>query len=400
MNKFFLFASDARSYLDLVNVVKELERRKEKYFFLYNSNPYVLDPKTGLDKYNYDTNIENSENSIFIPNLGFELPFKPDVVLLTRENWVPEKSLVLDFKQIGSSVCCIENSNWFYNHIKTRLELLSRMTFPSNLIDRHFDHSEWEFDTKKLAGWANYKTEIVGNPKFDNIFNGIDVDYIIDKYKLNKNKKNILVYGSMENEMRTNLFKEMNHMKNNLSNDFEILYRPHPSEFQKFQNDFYPKFSIDGIKVIDNDMDVKSVSYFSDIHISNFQGVTYNSLMYNKKLVIHKDNFGVRDELNIDIFKEKEFPFWSNIFNINSWEKFKDLIDLSLLEEFIKRYDSWWKDISNSLDVYDKNLDWSLDINPSENNNKLLKYFDDFNDQNASNRIVNSMNKMTGVIND
>ena len=397
MNKFFIFASDARSYLDLINVVKVLKKNNEKYFFLYNKSPINLNPKTDLDKYNYDTNVNDFSTKISIPNIGFELPFKPDIVLITRENWFPEKALIFDFKQIGSLVCCIENSNWLYYTIKARLELLSRMTFPSNLIDIHFDNSEWDFQTKKLAGWVNYKTKIVGNPKFDDVFKNIDVDYIKDKYDLNDNKKNILVYGSMENQMRGNIFKELEYMRTNLSNDFEILYRPHPAEFDKFSNDFYPKFRIDDIKIINDDMDVKSVSYYTDIHVSMFQGVAYNSLIYNKKLVIHKDNFGVRDELNIEIFKDKEFLFWGNIFNIKSWNEFKDFIDLSLLEDFTKRYDVWWKNILNSLDVYDRNLEWSLDTKPSKNNNELLKYFDNFNDQNASNRIVNIMNKMIGV---
>ena len=101
----------------------------------------------------------------------------------------------------------------------------------------------------------------------------------------------------------------VNYLKNNLSNDFEILYRPHPSEFEKFSNDFYPNFYIDGIKVIDNDLDVKSIAYLSDFHISMFQGVTHYSLAFNKKLIIPKNNFGVKNEMNMDLFKEKEFSF-------------------------------------------------------------------------------------------
>ena len=51
---------------------------------------------------------------------------------------------------------------------------------------------------------------------------------------------------------------------------------------------------------------------------------------------------------------------------------FKKIIDLDLLEQFIVRYDKWWNDISNSLDIYDRNFNWSLDSKPSENNSKLL----------------------------
>jgi len=79
VSKYFVFASDARSYLDLVNVVKELQNKNEEYFFLYNLNPFTVDPKTNLNAYNYDTNIQQSDKNkpIVIPTLGFELPFRP-----------------------------------------------------------------------------------------------------------------------------------------------------------------------------------------------------------------------------------------------------------------------------------------------------------------------------------
>ena len=399
MNKYFIFASDARSYLELINVVRELKNQNQQYFFLYNLNPKTLAPHAELDKFNYDTNITEKSDLIKIPNLGFDLHFKPDIVLMTRESWSPEKELIVNFKMLGSLVCCLENSNsWFYNNIKTRLEILSRMRFPSNIIDKHFDHSEWLFDTKKLAGWVNFKSDIVGIPKFDDIYENIDIDYVVDKYNLNVNKKNVLVFGSLEKQMRPNILSEVRYIKNNLSNDFEILYRPHPQEFNKYKEDFYPKFCIDDIKVIDNDLDVKSIAYLSDFHLSMFQGVTHYSLMFDKKVIIPRDNFGVKTEMDIDIFKEKEFEFWSGVFNIKSWDEFKKIIDLDLLEQFIIRYDKWWNDISNSLDIYDRNLNWTLDNKPSENNSKLLKYFDDFNDQKASVRLVDKMKTMVGVI--
>lgn len=397
VNKYFIFASDARSYLELINVVVELKNQNKEYFFLYNENSVTLSPHSELDKFNYDTNITEKSDLVKIQNLGFDLHFKPDVVLMTRENWYPEKDLIIHFKMIGSLVCCLENSNWFYNHIKTRLEILSRMSFPTNLIDKHFDHCQWSLDTKKLSGWYNFKSEIVGTPKFDNIFQDIDVDYVIDKYNLNVNKKHILVFGSPEHDLRPNLLGELNYMKNNLNKDFEILYRPHPMEYQKFNEDFYPNFCIKGVKVIDMDIDVKPIAYFSDFHISNFQGVTYHTLINNKKLVIPKDNFGVKNEMNIDIFKEKEFPFWANIFKISSWEKFKNLVDMELLEQFINRYDKWWDDVSSKVDLYERDLKWSLNTKASEYNGELLKYFDDFNDQKASFRLIEKIEKMTDV---
>ena len=167
MNKYFIFASDERSYLDLKNVVLELKNRNLPYFFLYNDLSDKLSPQSSLGYFKYDTNISSSDSVYSSQILGFELPFKPTVLLITCEKWEPEKSILLEFKQQGCFIGCIENSSWLHNNIKTKLELTSRKTFPSNCIDVFFDHSKWCLETKKEAGWWNQKSIITGNPKFD-----------------------------------------------------------------------------------------------------------------------------------------------------------------------------------------------------------------------------------------
>ena len=62
-----------------------------------------------------------------------------------------------------------------------------------------------------------------------------------------------MVFGSLEKQMRPNILSEIRYIKDNISDDFEILYRPHPQEFDKYKEDFYPKFCIDNVKVIDNE---------------------------------------------------------------------------------------------------------------------------------------------------
>ena len=32
-----------------------------------------------------------------------------------------------------------------------------------------FEHSSWSLETKKVCGWYDFKSKIVGNPKYDNI---------------------------------------------------------------------------------------------------------------------------------------------------------------------------------------------------------------------------------------
>ena len=169
MNKYLIVASDERSYLDLKNVVLELKNRNLPYFFLYNNSNIKLYPHISLDNFKYDTNIEFTDKKYPSKTLGFDLPFKPNVLLITCENWEPEKNIVWEFKQLGCFIGCIENASWIHNQIKTKLELASRKTFPSNCIDVFFDHSKWCLETKTQAGWWNQKSIVTGNPRYDNM---------------------------------------------------------------------------------------------------------------------------------------------------------------------------------------------------------------------------------------
>ena len=126
MNKYLIVASDERSYLDLKNVVLELKKRKLPYFFLYNNSSSKLYTQHSLQSFNYYSNIttDNSYLKFRSQTLGgLELPFKPDILLITCENWEPEKIILLEFKQHGCFIGCIENSSWIHNNIKTNLEL-------------------------------------------------------------------------------------------------------------------------------------------------------------------------------------------------------------------------------------------------------------------------------------
>ena len=124
---------------------------------------------------NLHSNINIEDESYNFNSLGFNLPFKPDILLITKENWEPEKSILLEFKQHGVFIACVENSSWIHNNIKTKLEIASRKSFPSNCIDVFFDHSEWCKETKQLAEWSGIKSIVTGNPKYDD-FNLLDIN--------------------------------------------------------------------------------------------------------------------------------------------------------------------------------------------------------------------------------
>ena len=368
MNKYLIFASDERSYLDLKNVVLELKKRKLPYFFLYNDSSTKLHPHISLENFKYDTNINFSDKNYPSKTLGFDLPFKPDILLITCENWEPEKNIVWEFKQLGCFIGCIENASWIHNQIKTKLELASRKSFPSNCIDVFFDHSSWCLETKKQAGWWRQKSIITGNPRYDNI-------------SFTTKEENIMiVYGSMEIEHHNKIINIYNDLIKTYPT-WEVYYKPHPSEKIDFPNDFKD------VKTIDNHSDFLNLVSKSTHNIGIFSSVMYFPLIMNKNVVILRHSFiGVDDELNLNKFKGHEFNFWKGILGFNSFKEFEEFISQEYIQKTIKRNSKFEKDISKNLVFYDKGHTFK---GTRSNNKELLKYYTDFDDNKSSERIIN-----------
>ena len=373
MNKYFIFASDERSYLDLKNVVLELKNRNLPYFFLYNDLSDKLSPQSSLGYFKYDTNISSSDSVYSSQILGFELPFKPTVLLITCENWEPEKSILLEFKQQGCFIGCIENSSWLHNNIKTKLELTSRKTFPSNCIDVFFDHSKWCLETKKEAGWWNQKSIITGNPKFDD-------------FNLNSTTEDIIiVYGSMEIEHHSKILNIYNTLEKKYPK-WKIFYKPHPNEFVDFKDDI-SKIN----NLIKSNDEFLSIVKKSKHNVGIFQAVMYAPLMLNKNIVAFKhSSIGIDNELNFENFKEDshELSFWKRILSqyFTNFKEFKEFISIDFINKTKIRNNKLEKKIEENLVFYDEKHTF-MDV--KSNNEKILKYYDDFNDNNASKRIIN-----------
>ena len=368
MNKYLIIASDERSYSDLKNVVLELKNRNLPYFFLYNDSAEKLYPHLSLDKFKYDTNIEFLSEKYPSKTLGFELPFKPTVLLITCENWEPEKNILLEFKQWGCFIGCIENSTWNFNNIKTKLEIASRKSFPTNCIDVFFDHSEWCLETKTQAGWWGQKSIITGNPKFDDFnLNSTDEDIII-------------VYGSMEREHHFRLLEIYKNIEKKLS-QFEVYYKPHPSEKKDFPKDFK------NIKTIDNYSDFLKLVSKSTHNVGIFNSVMYYPLLMEKNIVIVDFNLsGINSELDIEIFKGHEFNFWQQVLNFKDFNDFRNFISNEYILNTKKRNEQFENNLKANLVFYDN---FCTFINEKSDNFKVLKYFDNFNDKKASKRIIN-----------
>lgn len=366
--KILIIATCQRSFLDLKNVVVELKNRNIPYFFLYNDTTEIASPKYNIELFNYDSNINLNGETYMYESLGFELPFKPDVLLITKENWEPEKSILLNFKMHGVFIACVENSSWIYNNIKTKLEIASRKSFPTNCIDIFFDHSNWCLETKRLAGWWDNKSIVTGNPKYDNI----------NLTNLEFEENVILVYGSMENEHHLKLLSIYNDLNKLI--DSKIYYKPHPNELKNFPNDFKD------INLITSNEMYLDLLRKSKYNIGLFTSVMYLPLLLNKNIVyIDQSMSGVNEELNLNNFKGYEFDFWKNILGFKDFSDFSDFISNEFIENTIKRNDTLEKSIIDNLILYKEDLSF---INKVSTNINLLKYYDEFNDNNASKRIV------------
>jgi hypothetical protein len=378
IKKILIYASDNRGYIEVKNVVNELSQRECDYIFVYPTDQgFTYESNIDYDKY---PNFESK-------SVGFLLPFKPDIVLITRESWLPETNIVVEFKQVGTIICNLENSSWLYNNIKTRLEILSRMKFPTNMIDVFFDHSTWTYDSKLEAGWVKGKSIITGIPKFD-ILKNITTEDIKQKYNLTK--PIIVLYGSMEDNIRPNIINISKELESKYSSTHHLFYKPHPKEFIDFPSDFTennltpsPQF-----RLIRDENEMYSFSQLGDIHIGIITSVMYYPLYFNKSIYyIDSDDSGVMSDMDLENFKGHEYNFWAPLINVNSWNEFVDKIGEHRIEKFKDRYHLFMNKFKNTLKPYESivNLNQSFEYD----NNTLLELYDEFNDGNASERVAN-----------
>ena len=376
--KILIYASDDRGYIEVKNVVNELSQMDCDYMFVYPTNGQ-LGYESNIDYFIYP-NFESK-------SIGFSLPFKPDIVLITRESWLPETNIIIEFKQIGAIICNLENSSWLYNNIKTRLEVLSRMKFPTNMIDVFFDHSTWTYQSKLEAGWIKGKSIVTGIPKFDSL-KTITPEDIQQKYNLTK--PIIVLYGSMEDNIRPNIINVSQELETKYGPTHHLFYKPHPKEFTDFPNDFSennltpsPQF-----RLIKDENEMYSFAQLGDIHIGIITSIMYYPLYFNKPIYyINSDDSGVMFDMDLENFKGHEYNFWAPLMNVNSWGEFIDKIGEYRIKKFKNRYDLFMNKFKNILKPYKNSV--NLSQNFEYDNKTLLNFYDNFNDGNASKRIVN-----------
>lgn len=393
-----IFASSYRSYTALQNVYTELVRKGVPTFFLYSMETDVNHPMMNMGNFNYDTNVDTDFSSgHFMRSIGLNVPFKPDVVLLARERWQPEQSIILESKSIGSKVYVVEVSSHIINNIENRLEMLSRdSVMPQSLVDGYFEHSEFARQRRSdclYPEWIN-KSMVVGNPRFD-LLRDIDEERCIKKYNIDKNKKQILFWGII-NTSRNKSFEFLRNLYEKVKDTHQIFYKPNPQEPSNpvFSRQFNP-FVIPEIQVIYDDIDTNTMSNLCDIHMASISSVCQYSFYFNKKLCILNDVCQI-DLMTNDYSRytneskegvEDSALFWMSVFGVRSYEEFSKMIDLNLVSKFNETNNLVNQIAKNNVTMCDSNFEFLNDM--SEPNPSFIKLFDEFNDKSASQRIVN-----------
>lgn len=376
-----MFASCERSFNEQKNVYESLSNKDCNVIFIYTNEVATQYPSAeSIHNFSMTCNFETEESDFkySFQSIATRLPFIPDVIIISREAWYPETAIIDEFKKAGSLITCIENSTWIPNTLKCRLEILSRFRYPTNAIDIFFEHSNWSLDTKKISGWIGNKSVIVGIPKFDNV---ASPESSTEKY--------IIVYGNMDTLIRPKILKIMDEIKNNneLSQKYVLCYKPHPKEFEVFKDDFSSD-TFNSVNVIKSQQELEKYLQESVCNIGIITSVIMYPLIYGKKfLYIDEEDSNILHNFDFEQYRGHEYEFWKKIINVDSFETFKSKIGESRVQSFIERYNFMMHDIKENLSPY--HINSILDSNSTKNYTHIQKYFDEFCDGNASERISN-----------
>ena len=400
-----IFASDSKGVASVIDVVRKLKNTNHNYFFLYSQETQLQFPTHNLDKFVYDSNIlENNWNGIWSDSLNVSLPFIPDVLLIQRDCWQPEQSIIHEFKsKWDCKVAMVEVNTHLNNNPETILEMHSRTKYPQNQIDLYFEQSEFTKQEREKSGFDVSKSVVTGNPKFDNL-SGVETEYCYSKYNIDKEKTQILFY-SLINVSRNEMFKCLENLVKKIDHSkYEIFFKPYPGEpfLENFKHQFFP-FIHNEVKVIYDDVDIYPLAKICNIHVGAISSITHFPLLLNKK-IININNFctylnGASSlekylkENSVGI--EDSAKFWMRVHNLPTYEAFINLVN----PERIKSYE---KDINYFISIVKEcTIDYDFELNclnkEMPNTEKLLKLFDKFNDFNSSKRIIKEIEKLVLV---
>ena len=372
-----VLASDAKGLSSLNSIINEASERGINLFAMVCQDTQLRFPIQNREKYQILSNCENIDPTPS-QTLGVILPFKPDWIILNRERWEPENSIIKEFKtKFNCKVGLVEPNSWVLGGVESSLETYSRNRY-KDLIDVFFTHSNHSKTLQNIMGFKG-KMVVVGNPKYDlNLDTPKDkLSLLKDYYKVDPNKKQVLLF-SLINSNRNNINQIFsNYIKS--YPEYQFFYKPYPGEpfDPKFRSEFYPKFFLENCTPIIEETHVWGMFNICDIHMGCLSSITHSSLLLKKKYIDLSEDLNIKTKyLDIsNILKtegvgiENNINMWMRSFGFNNQQQLIDLLPPELLKEI---------EVANNK-VWD-NLD-----NPQN----LLILFDDYNDKQAGKRIIN-----------
>ena len=397
-----LFASDNKGVSSIINVVRSLKNTNHNYFFLYSQETQLQFPTHNLDKFSYDSNILLDDwEGIWSDSLNVSLPFIPDILLIQRDCWQPEQSIIHEFKsKWGCKVAMVEVNTHLNNNPETILEMHSRTKYPQNQIDLYFEQSNFTKQERGKSGFDISKSVVTGNPKFDTL-SEVETEYCYSKYEIDKDKTQILFY-SLINVSRNEMFQCLENLLNKIDPlRYEVFFKPYPGEpfNSQFNHQYFP-FIYKNVKVIYDDIDLPSIAKICDIHIGAISSIIHFPLLLNKK-IININNFctyldGASSlekylkENNVGI--EDSAQFWMRVHGLPTYDSFIKLIDP-------ERVLSYKEDVEYFMSIVKEcTIDYDFELNcltqETPNSEKLLKLFDEFNNFNSSEKIIKEIEKL------
>ena len=372
-----VFASDGKGLSSLNGIIKEANNRNINLFAVICQDTNLRFPIQNKDRFTIQTNC-SATNPVYCQALGVELPFKPDWLIINRERWEPETSIIFEFIfKFNSKIGLVEPNSYMLNNAESRLENYSKNRF-KDLIDVYFVHSSHSKKQQELSGFTGNMV-VTGNPKYDdNLNQSPDVLHKLKKiYNVDPNKKQVLLF-SLINQHRScinKIFKDV--INSNPQNQY--FYKPYPGEpFESaYKDDYYPNFFLENCTPILQESHIwgmfkicnKHIGCLSSIvHASLLSGVDYQDVSLELCLdQKYLDFSGVFLDKGIGIENNKSM--WMKSFSFTEESQLKNLLPEKYKEEITESNNEVWKNLNK----------------PKE----LLKLFDEFNDGNASFRVIN-----------